>query len=52
MHQRKNGSTEYSTGNKTLPEKLATTHAEDGHKQDAKTDNEIQTGMKKERGTA
>ena len=52
MHQRKNWSTEHSTGNKTLPEKLATTHAEDGHKQDAKTGTEIQTGRKKERGTA
>ena len=30
----KNGSTEYSKGNKTVPGKVATTHTEDGHKQD------------------
>jgi len=29
----KNGSTEHSKGNKT-PGKVATTHTEDGHKQD------------------
>ena len=29
----KNGSTEYSKGNKTVPGKVATTHTEDGHKQ-------------------
>ena len=28
----KNGSTEYSKGNKTIPEKVATTRTEDGHK--------------------
>jgi len=28
----KNGSTEYSKGNKTVPGKVATTHTEDGHK--------------------
>ena len=28
----KNGSTEHSKGNKTLPEKVATTRTEDGHK--------------------
>jgi hypothetical protein len=28
------GSREYSKGNKTVPGKVATTHAEDGHKQD------------------
>jgi len=28
----KNGSTEHSEGNKTVPEKVATTHTEDGHK--------------------
>jgi len=27
-------STEYSKGNKTVPGKVATTHTEDGHKQD------------------
>jgi len=26
------GSTEHSTGNKTVPEKVATTRTEDGHK--------------------
>ena len=30
----KNRSTEYSKGNKTVPGKVATTHREDGHKQD------------------
>jgi len=28
----KNGSTEHSKGNKTVPEKVATTHTENGHK--------------------
>jgi len=28
----KNESTEHSRGNKTIPEKVATTHTEDGHK--------------------
>jgi len=28
----KNGSTEHSTGNKTVPEKVATARTEDGHK--------------------
>jgi len=28
----KNGSTEYSKGNKIIPEKVATTRTEDGHK--------------------
>jgi len=32
MYWGKNGSTEHSTGNKTVPEKVATTCAEDGHK--------------------
>ena len=32
MHLGKNGSTEYSEGNKTIPEKVATTRTEDGHK--------------------
>jgi hypothetical protein len=48
----KNGSTEHSTGDKTVPEKVATTLTEDGHKYDTKTGTEIQTGRKKERGTA
>ena len=33
----KNGSTEYSKGNKTVPGKVAATHTEDGHKQDTNT---------------
>jgi hypothetical protein len=34
---KKNRSTEHSKGNKTVPEKVATTCAEDGHKQNTKT---------------
>jgi len=34
---RKNGSTEHSKGNKTVPGKVATTRTEDGHKQNTKT---------------
>jgi hypothetical protein len=34
MYWGRNGSTEYSKGNKTVPGKVATTHTEDGHKQD------------------
>ena len=34
---KKNGSTEYNKGNKTVPGKVATTRTEDGHKQNAKT---------------
>ena len=33
----KNGSTEHSKGNKTVPGKVATTCTEDGHKQNTKT---------------
>ena len=33
----KNGSTEHSKGNKTIPEKVATARTEDGHKQSSKT---------------
>jgi len=33
----KNRSTKHSKGNKTVPEKVATTHTEDGHKQNTKT---------------
>ena len=33
MYQGKNGGTEHSRGNKTVPEKVATPHTEDGHKQ-------------------
>ena len=32
MYQAKNGSTEHSKGNKTVPEKVATTFTEDGHR--------------------
>ena len=32
--RRKNRSRKYSKGNKTVPGKMATTHTEDGHKQD------------------
>ena len=34
MYYGKNRSREYSKGNKTVPGKVATTHTEDGHKQD------------------
>jgi len=37
MYQGKNCGTEHSTRNKTVPEKVATTHTEDGHKQNTKT---------------
>ena len=33
MYWGKNGSTEHSRGNKTAPEKVATTRTEDGQKQ-------------------
>jgi hypothetical protein len=33
----KNWGTEHSKGNKTVPEKVATAHKEDGHKQNTKT---------------
>ena len=32
MYWEKNGSTEHSKGNKTVPEKVATTRTEDGHR--------------------
>ena len=32
IRKKKNGSTEHSKGNKTVPEKVATTRTEDGHK--------------------
>jgi hypothetical protein len=35
--RKKNKSTEHSKGNKTAPEKVATTCTEDGHKQNTKT---------------
>ena len=37
----KNGSTEHSRGNKTVPEKVATTRREDGHKYNTKTNTTI-----------
>ena len=37
----KNESTEHSKGNKTVPEKVATTCTEDGHKQTTKTSTTI-----------
>jgi hypothetical protein len=37
----KNRGREYSKGNKTVAGKVATTHAEDGHKQDTKTSTTI-----------
>jgi len=37
----KKGSTEHSKGNKTVPEKVATTRTEDGHKQTTKTSTTI-----------
>jgi len=37
----KNGSTEHSKGNKTVPGKVATTCTEDGHKQTTKTSTTI-----------
>ena len=36
MYQAKNWRTEHSTGNKTVPGKVATTCTEDGHKQTTK----------------
>ena len=52
MYQGKNGTTEYSKGNKTVPEKVPTTRTEeDGQKQTAKTGTEIQTRRKTENWT-
>jgi len=39
--QKKNGSTEHIKGNKTVPEKVATTCTEDGHKETTKTSTTI-----------
>ena len=39
--RQKNGSTEHSKGNETVPEKVATTRTEDGHKQTTKTSTTI-----------
>ena len=46
----KNGSTEHSKGNKTVPEKVATTRTEDGHKQTTKTSTTIQTKRRRNIG--
>ena len=51
MYQGKNRSTEYSKGNKTIPERVATARTEDGHKQTTKTSIAIQIKWKKEHGT-
>ena len=51
MYYGKNGSTEQSKGNKTVPEKVATRQTEDGHKQTTKTGTEIQTRRKTEHWT-
>jgi len=51
MYYGKNGSTEYSKGNKTAPGKVATTRTEDGQKYTAKTGTEIQTRRKTEHWT-
>ena len=51
MYYGKNGSTEYSKGNKTVPEKVATIRTEVGQKQTAKTGTEIQTRRKTEHKT-
>ena len=41
MYQAKNWSTGHSTGNKTVPGKVATTCTEDGRKQTTKTSTTI-----------
>ena len=48
MYQAKNGNTEHSKGNKTVPEKLATKCTEDEHRQTTKTSTTISTKMTKE----
>jgi hypothetical protein len=47
----KNRSTEHSKGNKTVPEKMATTYTEDGHKQNTETSTAIPTERTKEHRT-
>ena len=49
--RQKNGSTEHSKGNKTVPEKVAITCTEDGHKQTTKTSTTISTKRTKEHRT-
>ena len=46
MYQGKKREQEHSKGNKTVPEKVATTRTEDGQKQTAKTGTDIQTRRK------
>jgi hypothetical protein len=41
-------STEHCKGNKTVPKTVATTHTEDGHRQNTRTSTAIQTERKKE----
>ena len=41
MYLGKNGSTEHTKENKTVPEKVATARTEDGHKQTTKTSTTI-----------
>jgi len=41
MYQTKNGSTEHSIGNKTVPGKVSATRTENGHKQNTKTSTTI-----------
>jgi len=43
MYSGKHCDTEHSKGNKRVPEKLATTRTEDGHKQNTKTSTTVQT---------
>ena len=45
---KKNGSTEHSKGNKTVPGNVATTRTENGHKQNNKTITTISTKRTKE----
>jgi len=49
--RQKNGSTEHSKGNKTVPEKVATTRTDDGHKESTETSNTISTKRMKEHRT-
>ena len=51
MYQTKNWSTEHSTGNKTVPGKVAKTCTKDGHKQTTKTSTKIQIKRTKKRRT-
>ena len=49
MYQAKYWSTEHSKGNKTVPEKVATTRTEDGHKQTTKTKGRRNIGRPRKR---